>query len=273
VRILVAAAAAVLLLARPDAAIDSQPVTITPEQQRHFLLTASITGSRLIGKGVTGSSRLTLSDGTMTHDAAFQTIDDRATDEDRRRGRRRAGEINFADSYKYNIAAYELSRLLALDDMMPVTVERRWEGRVGSLTWWVDDVLMDEAEREKRNAQPPSPIEFQRQRQRMVVFGELVRDTDRNKGNVIYTKDWRVVMIDFTRAFRLEHDLRRPESLQQCDRDLLQRIRDLTAPQVRKVVGRSLTQLEQAAVMARRNLIVQHYERLIRERGEGVVLY
>src|SRR3712207_1514716 len=85
---------------------------LTPEQQRAFLRTAAVVSSRPIGRGVTGSLRLTLSDGTVTHDAAFQTVDERASDEDRRQLRRRAGELNFVDSYKYNIAAYEIARPL-----------------------------------------------------------------------------------------------------------------------------------------------------------------
>ena len=68
-----------------------QAARLTAEQQRAFLLEAKVVESRLIGRGVTGSSRLTLTDGTTTHDAAFQTIDTRPSDEDRRRMRRRAG--------------------------------------------------------------------------------------------------------------------------------------------------------------------------------------
>ena len=88
---------------------------------------------------------------------------------------------NFVDSYKYNIAAYEIARALGLDDMMPVTVERRVQGKTGSVTWWVEDVLMDEAERSKSNTQPPGAINFQRQRMRMMAFAELVGDVDRNR--------------------------------------------------------------------------------------------
>jgi hypothetical protein len=100
----------------------AQDKRLSPEQQREFLRSAKVTASRPIGKGITGSLRLTLSDGTLTHDAAFQSIEDRATDDDRRQMRKRAGELNFVDSYKYNIAAYEISRMLGIDDMMPVTV-------------------------------------------------------------------------------------------------------------------------------------------------------
>jgi hypothetical protein len=262
----------VLLQVSPAAAQSAAPV-LTTDQQREFLLKARITGSRPIGKGVTGSLRLTLTDGTNTHDAAFQSIEQRNTEEDVRRGRRRAGELRFADSYKYNVAAYELARLLGLDDMMPVTVERRYRGELGSLTWWVDDVLMDENEREKSNVVPPNPVAFARQRQRMFVFAELVRDTDRNKGNVLYTKDWRVVMIDFTRAFRVDRELRNPDMIQQCERGLYQRLQELTRQQLERAVEDHLTGAEIGGVLARRQLIVDRLARLIKERGERAILY
>jgi hypothetical protein len=159
-RRLSAACCAVALLITTSSAV--QDARLTADQQREFLRTAAIVSSRPIGRGVTGSLRLTLSDGKITHDAGFQSIEDRTSEQARRDGQRRGGELNFVDSYKYNIAAYEISRLLAVDDMMPVTVERRWQGRSGSLTWWIDDVLMDEAEREKSPNQPPAPLELAR---------------------------------------------------------------------------------------------------------------
>jgi hypothetical protein len=252
---------------------NAQQISLTEAEQREFLRTARVISSRPIGKGVTGSMRLTLSDGRVTHDAAFQAIEDRASIQDKVAGRKRAGEVNFADSYKYNIAAYELARLLDLSHMMPATIERRWNGKIGSLTWWVDDVAMDEAQREKSDAQPPSPLDLQRQRLRMFTFAELVRDTDRNKGNVLYTKDWRVIMIDFTRAFRLEPQLRTPNLLQQIDRQLFEKLRTLPDQAFRDVTVQWLTPQEIRALLARRKLIVERFEQLIRERGEAAILY
>jgi hypothetical protein len=214
-----------------------------------------------------------LTDGAVTHDASFQTIDDRTSAEGRRRGQKRAGELNFVDSYQYNLAAYEISRLLGVDDMMPVTVERRVRGRPGSLTWWVDDVLMDEAARETSAVQPPQPLAFQQQRMRMTVFAELVGDVDRNKGNILYTNGWRVVMIDFTRAFRLHRELRQPQVLTSIERNLWQRLQALTRSVLRRAVDRHLTLEESAAVMGRHAALIEHYTRLISERGEGAVLY
>ena len=265
--------ASALALVVVSGTLFAQDAPVTAEQQREFLRNAKVVSSRPIGKGITGSLRLTLTDGTITHDAGFQTIDDRTSDEDRRQMRKRAGELNFVDSYKYNIAAYEIARLIGLDHMMPTTVERRHQGRTGSLTWWVDDVLMDEAEREKSPNQPPSPLEFQRQRMRMVVFAELVGDVDRNKGNVLYTKDWRVVMLDFTRAFRLHTNLRLPNGLSTISRDLWMHLQKLTRNDVRRVADDYLTLEESAALMRRHRALVEHYSRLIKLNGEGSVLY
>jgi hypothetical protein len=44
------------------------------EQMRDFLLNAKVVNSRQIGKGITSPYRLTLSDGTLVHDAEFQSI-------------------------------------------------------------------------------------------------------------------------------------------------------------------------------------------------------
>jgi hypothetical protein len=246
---------------------------LTAEQQVDFLRTAEIIKSTPIGKGVTRPFRLTLARDGFTHDAAFQSVNEQTSESDRRQGVRRAGEVNFVDAYRYNIAAYRLAVLLGIGHMIPVTVERNWSGRRGALTWWVDDVLMDEEEREKKDIQPPAPQELNRQRQRMVVFAELVRDTDRNKGNVVYTKDWKVVMIDFTRAFRLQPQLRVPQALQTCDRKLFEAIRSLTRDAIARAVGTSLTAFEIDAILSRRALIVTRFEQLIAERGEAAVLY
>jgi hypothetical protein len=263
-------AAALVLLLSPVAA---QEAKLSPEQQREFLKSAKVVASRPAGRGVTGSLRLTLSDGTTTHDAGFQSIDDRASDEDKRQGRRRAGERDFVDSYKYNVAAYELARTLGVDDMMPVTVTRRWENKNGSLTWWVDDVLMDEDGRVKSKTQPPAALAFQRERMRMFVFAELAGDVDRNRGNILYTKEWRVIMIDFSRAFRLHRTVRVPSTLSTIDRRLWERLPSLTSDDVTRAVGANLTPEEVASVMARRDAIIAHYTRLISEKGEPAIIY
>jgi hypothetical protein len=269
----VAAVAADGLLARPFAHVAQTAPAAAPalstEAQLTFLKSARIVSTRPIGKGTTGALRVTLSDGALTHDAAFQSI----AIEPKFDGKKRAGEMRFADHYRYNLAAWRLSVLLGLEQMMPATVERRVQGRDGALAWWVDDVAMDEAEREAKNAQPPSALEFSRQRGRMSIFAELVRDMDRNKGNIVYTKDWRVIMLDFTRAFRIDAELRRPDDLATCDRALYAAMKAMTRESVKKAVDDALRDNEIQGVLARRDLLVRHFDALIAKRGEAAVLY
>jgi hypothetical protein len=186
---------------------------ISVDQIRAFLKDAKVIRTRGTPKGVTAPKRLTLTDGTITHDAVFQAIDDRKTVANLGGGTRQATvELNFVDSYKYNIAAYELAALLGLDQMMPVYVERHYNGQTGSISWFVP-TLMDESERIKKKIQPPNPTDWNHQMYRMRVFSALVRDTDRNLTNVLITHQWKVMMIDFTRAFRLQAELLHPKDL------------------------------------------------------------
>ncbi len=242
--------------------------TLTKEQMRQFLLTAEIVDSAPIGTGVTRPWRLTLSDGTITHAAAFQSVDER--DMRQRLGRR--VELNFVDSYHYNIAAFGLAELLGLDDMIPVTVERRWNAKRGALSWWLGETW-DDTRRLRERVFPPDHQAWSEQWDRMAVFAELVYDTDRNMGNILYTEGWKLWMIDFSRAFRIWGELRRPGSITRCDRQLLERLRQLTEEDVERQIGQHLAPGEISALMERRDKLVAHVEQLIAQKGEHLVLY
>jgi hypothetical protein len=237
-------------------------------QIEQFLLTADVVEDRPAGKGVTHSRRLTLTDGTMTHDAHFQSIEMRR---DIAHLANRA-ELKFADSYHFNIAAYRIAKLVGLDDMVPVTVERTWNGKPGAFSWWID-ASWDEAARVEAGLRPPDVQKWGRQLNAMAVFSRLLYDTDRNHGNVLYTAAWDLWMIDFTRAFRPWAELVDPASLTQCDRELFARLQAWTADDLQRVAGDHLTAPEAEAVVRRRNLLVEHFQRLIDTKGEHRVLY
>lgn len=265
-----------LLVCRPSLAQpapSAAPASLTRAEMRDFLLTAKVIRSRDTSKGVTSPKRLTLTNGTLTHDAAFQAVDERQTVATLAgKGRSAAVEMNFVDAYRYNLAAYALAELLSLEHMMPVHVERRWNGKSGSLSWWVD-TLMDEGERLKKKIEPPNATNWNHQMYRMRVFAALTRDTDRNLGNVLITPDWKVMMIDFTRAFRLQTELVYGKDLGKIDRALLPRLEALTKDGVKKAVDDQLTGLEVDGVMKRRDIIVAHFKKLIADLGEKAVLY
>ena len=264
---------AVPLPAYAQAAAAAPAPQLTVEQMKDFLKNARIIRSRTTSKGITAPKRLTLSDGVMTHDAAFQSVDERQTVANLTgAGRQAKTELNFVDSYRYNLGAYALAGLLGLDHMMPVHVERRWAGPVGAISWWVD-TLMDESDRLKKKIQPPNPTDWNHQMYRMRIFSALVRDTDRNLTNVLITPEWKVIMIDFSRGFRLQPVLMHEKDLAKMDRALLPRLEALTTDGVKQAVGDWLTGAEIDAMMKRRDLLVAHFKKLIADLGEEKVLY
>ena len=247
----------------------AQEPNFTEDQMREFLLKAKVVGSRQTSKGVTSPWRLTLSDGTLKHDAAFQSIDEYRPTFELPDG---TNEIGFRDSYHFDIAAYELAKLVGLGDMMPVTVERKWGGHKGSLTWWLP-VKMDEGQRRDQKLSPPDLNAWNMQMDRMWVFSELVYDVDRNLTNMLIDGNWKLWMIDFSRAFRRQHTLENPARLTMCDRHLLEKLRQLDEAVVMEKTKPHITKEQVKAVMARRDLIVTFFDKKIAEKGEKAVLY
>jgi len=241
---------------------------LTKEQIKQFLLTAKVVKSEQSKKGITQTSRLTLSDGTVTHDASFQKIDEHKATLQLASGT----EMNFVDSYKYNIAAYQLAELLGIDDMLPVYVERKWKGDTGSLSWWLP-VKMDEVERHKQKLTAPDADAWNNQMYKVRVLDQLVYDNDPNLTNVLIGEDWKIWRIDFTRAFRLSKDLRDPKDLVRCDRQLFEKLKTLDGNELADKTKHYLTKDEVKAVMARRDKIVAQFQKLISEKGEKEVLY
>jgi hypothetical protein len=248
-------------------AADEEP--LNKEQIKQFLQTADIVKSKQSGKGVTHPWRLTLSNGTITHDASFQAVDEHKQKMDVGNGRI---ELDFVDSYKYNLAAYEIAELVGLDSMVPVYVERKWQGKTGSLSWWLP-IKMDDAERFEKKIEPPDSDKWNKQIFRIRVLDELVYDTDPNLTNVLIGEDWSVYRVDFSRAFRKSKDLRGEKNLVKCDRQLFEKLKALKADEVAEKTRRYLTKDEINAVMARRDKIVAKFQSLIAQKGEKEILY
>ena len=260
--------AAIVCLTFPLSIFASDEPALTKDQIKQFLLTAKVAKSHQSNKGITNPWRLTLTDGTVTHDASFQAVDEHKARMETIRG----AELGFVDSYKYNIAAYRLAELLGIDDMMPVYVERRWAGNPGSLSWWVP-VKMDEVERHKQKLTAPDPDAWNKQMYKVRVFDALVYDTDANLTNVLIGEDWKIWRVDFTRAFRLSQKLRDPKDLVRCDRQLLEKLKTLDGNEVAKQTKNYLNKEEVKSVMARRDKIVAQFQKLISEKGEKEILY
>jgi hypothetical protein len=252
-----------------EAAAPSAQPLLVGEEMEQFLLRANIVATKSTKKGVTSAKRVTLSDGRVTHDAQLQDVDialplfevgPKYT------------EVNFKDTYRYNIAGYRLSRLLGLDNV-PMSVERKVNGKPVAMTWWIDDVILDEGSRQKEHTVGPNPSRTASQIHILRVFDELIQNRDRNAGNLLWTADWKMWMIDHTRAFRLGKDLLKPDQLQRVDRAMFEKIRGLTASDLTGAMEKSLTKAEIEALLARRDAIVKLFEAKIAQRGEAAVFF
>ena len=239
------------------------------EDKEQFLKSANIASTKDLAVGVTNSRRAVLDDGKLKHDAHIQTIEVSKASYQTQRGT----ELNFRDSYKYNMAAYELAKLLGLDNMIPPSVERKVGGTSAAVTWWVDDTLMTELDRTRKSEQPPDLDRWNKQMYVVRVFDQLIFNTDRNLGNLVIDKNWNIWMIDHTRAFRLMNKLENPKNLVQCDKKVLEKLKELDKKAIQQRVGKFLTGMEIDGVLKRRDLIVKYFEEEVAKKGESAVLF
>jgi len=246
----------------------SPVATLSPAEMEKFLLDGRIVKKKEGSKGVTEAYRVTLSDGALTHDAQVQNVDIAKPYFDV--GPKKS-EVNFKDSYRYNVAAYRLAVLLGLDNV-PMSVERNVEGKPVAMTWWLDGV-MDDGDRKKKKIPQSNPARAADYYNVMFVFDELIQNRDRNQGNIVWSPDSKMWLIDHTRAFRLGKDLQTPASLNRVERSLFEKMRALDRQAFTASVGKTLTKEEIEALFVRRDKIVQLFDEKIKSLGEDKILY
>jgi hypothetical protein len=246
-----------------------QAVALTPEQMADFLAKAAIVKEKTTSDGVTRPVRATLSDGVLTHDAQFQTVDEaKALFE-----AGKASEVDFKDTYRFNIAGYRLAQMVGLQTV-PMSVERRYKNKNAAVTWWIDDVMFDDSGRQKLHDKfGPDPERTAKQLHLMHVWDELIQNRDRNKGNMVWTKDWTLWMIDHTRAFRSGESLLKPSDLIRVERTFFEKMKQLTEASVSDTMQGILTRGEIRSMLKRRDAIVKLFEKQIAERSEVAVFF
>lgn len=177
------------------------------------------------------------------------------------------------DSYKYDIAAYELSKLLGLKIVPPV-VEREIEGITGSLQLFLVDCIK-EIDRKRKKIEPPDPEKFQNDMEKIKVFDNLTRNEDcLNPDDVfIHNKDWRVCRVDFSTAFLPVVELIPGCSISRCPRKLYENLLNLDSELVKSKLLPYLNNQEIEALIKRKDLIVGIIQQLIKEKGEDAVLF
>jgi hypothetical protein len=213
------------------------------------------------------SWRVSLDDGVRKHDALVETAD--GSDPTRR-------------NYRFNLAAYELDKLLGVNLVVPSVARTVW-GRPASLTWWMDDFAMNELDRRRQRIDPPDSESWNRQMQAVRVFDELISNTYRDTApalylnsvwdNLLITKSWTIWLTDHTGSFRTRQRLEDEESLARIDRAVWARLTKLNREQLQKALSKYLSSDQLDALEARRVLLVRHFEKQIASSSEGAVIF
>jgi hypothetical protein len=264
-----------LVLAFPVSAAELQKPAASPaslaqpfasrEEIEEFLRTARIVKAKGTGIGITNPLKLTLDDGRLQHFGVFKSINERKPGATQLLA---STEIDFKDSWMFEVAAYELDKLLGLD-MVPVTVERIYNGHKGSLQFWIDNCIM-EGDRLKRKLNPPDPTSWKQQIFKVRVFDNLVYNIDRNLGNLLITPEWKCYMIDHSRSFKNVDALKSPKDLTYFSRSLIEALQKLDEQSLKTSCEKYLTLFEVRTMLRRRDKIVQLYTSLLAEKGESI---
>ena len=266
------AIAACVWLACSLAARADEPfgLPLSGEAAEQFLRTAQVAKKKAIGVGITHSDQLTLRDGERTAKAVWKTIDESKPGVTNFQGGGFA--VDFSDSWKHEVAAYELDKLVGTG-LVPPTVERRFDRTTGSLQLWVEKALT-EADRKQRRIQPPDIEAWNRQMYGVRLLHQLTFNLDaQNLRNVLSDPTFRIYAVDFSRAFAIYDDLRSEKELVRFSRQALERLRALDRPTLDAKLGPWLNGRQIAAILKRRDKILALAERLATESGEAAVLY
>jgi hypothetical protein len=258
-----------LIQASPPTLSDRAGEPLAKSRAEDLLRSGEVVETGRIPVGVSRPRWLIVTDGTRTARAVWKTID---AFEPLQRLARGKPMMSFQDSYKNEIASYELDKLLGLG-LVPPTVERRIDGEVGALQLWVEDTTT-EWKRLEEDIHPSDIRRWNEQMYTVRLFHQLIADSDYNNGrNLLVDSDFNLYMVDSSRAFGPDRKLRRPGSLNRFSSQLLRRLQGLDEELLESRLGRWLSQRRIRALLVRRDLILDRARVLVEEQGEDAVLF
>jgi hypothetical protein len=152
----------------------------------------------------------------------------------------------FWESYKADIAAYELDKLLKMD-MVPPSVERQLQGVEGAAQLWVDGAL---GVKEGDAPGESHRTHWESQLVRMAMFDNLIGNRERNRGNMLRDAEWNLILLDHLRAFGIGTEL--PYKMTRIDGAYWAKIESLTRPQLDAALRALIGDSEIQAILDRR---------------------
>jgi hypothetical protein len=145
---------------------------------------------------------------------------------------------------------------------------------------------MSDLERMNRKIQIPSADteRWTKMKYLMRAFDSLIANEDRTQENVRYTKDWRMILIDHSRSFRSSRKfskaliygkkgIKERKLFRMLPRAFVTKIKALNFDNTKDGVGPYLKDEEINAILARKGLLLEEIEDMIKEYSEDNVLY
>jgi len=223
-----------------------------------YLRTADIIKTEGTAQGVTKPRKCTLAPGGPVAFLAFKPIPAGTYDE------------GFRESYKAEIAAYELDKLIQLD-MIPPTVEKVYQGKKGAAVMWASPTksLVEMGEKGIPTAPAPYTDKFDFMVNEAYLFDGLIGDPDPNLGNWLVDPAWNVILIDHSRAFT--RDMIFPVPLRYIPLELWNRMKALTVESITPALSKWLDKTDIKAVIERRDKMQKMVDDLVKKYGADSV--
>jgi hypothetical protein len=236
-----------------------------------FLTDAEVVGEpeQFDEDAITSPLRVTLSDGDRTYRAIFKHVDTRYPEFQFSDGRT---VEDARESFRHEIAAYELNRMLGLD-IVPPCVERKIDSKTGSLCLWVEG-SMTEAERRLQGLQSSNADLYKRHLLEIELFQQLIADLDYSDlRNLVVDEKLRIHKVDSSMAFDPDPELLTKLYSSRLSRRLITGLEALDKKQLNEMLKPWLHRDQTGGLWERRKRILKRADKLVAEYGEAEILY
>jgi len=217
-----------------------------------FMKSAEVVSMKTTSVGVTHPSHALLAPGGPVTDIAWKPL----------KPGRYEGRF---ESYKSEIAAYELDKLLGLN-MVPPTVEKRVNGDLGAAVFWVKGARtfkeLGGVPGQKGVEGPPAAhiAYFLKDMTKAKMFDDLIGNIDPNLGNWLLDTEWNIVLIDHSRALTDTKELY--HQLLYFDPELWEKMKALDAASLTAAIGTWVEKGSIKAILERRDKMEQVIDKL-----------